>query len=146
MTGETEDSNLKSWIPWVDVFKKYFLRVLSRVLVLNLRIFCYNLADISYNILPTILMTDALHSRIKSISAIAHINNEKKLNQHYPHIDLIGIQVTDGKVFLDAPVSSLAKITHNIRRKLFVWNMYCFTIITSYDGWRPPPHMLKCVT
>lgn len=88
-------------------------------------------------------MTDTLHSRTKSIQAIAHINNDKKLNQHYPHMDLMDIQVTDGKVCLDAPVSPLTKIPHNIRRKLFVWNMYCFTIIASYDGWRPPSHMLK---
>lgn len=52
------------------------------------------------------------------------------------------IQVTDGKVSLDAPMSLLAKIPHHINSEFVIWDVYCFAIISSYNcGW-PPTHML----
>jgi hypothetical protein len=59
------------------------------------------------------------------------------------HIDLINIQVTDGKMGLDAPMRLLSKVPHNVNSELVVWNVNCFTIITSYNCWRPPTHMLE---
>lgn len=58
------------------------------------------------------------------------------------HIDFIDIQMTDGYVGLDAPMSLLAKIPDNIYRELVIWNVNCFTIIASYNCWWPPTHML----
>ena len=51
------------------------------------------------------------------------------------HINLVDIQVADGKVSLDAPMSLLAKIPHNIHGEFVVGNVNCFPIITSYDCW-----------
>lgn len=52
-----------------------------------------------------------------------------------PYIYLVNIQVTNGKVILDAPMGFLAKIPHNIHCKLVVWNVNCLTVITSYNCW-----------
>lgn len=43
--------------------------------------------------------------------------------------------MTDGYVVLDAPMSLLAKIPHNIHSELVIWNVNCFTIIASYNCW-----------
>jgi hypothetical protein len=37
----------------------------------------------------------------------------------------------------------LTKVPHNVNSELVVWNVNCFTIITSYNCWRPPTHMLE---
>lgn len=62
------------------------------------------------------------------------------------NINLINIQVADGKMGLDAPMWLLAKVPHNINSELVVWYVYCFTIIASYNCWWPPTHMLEKYT
>lgn len=59
-----------------------------------------------------------------------------------PYIYLMDIQMTNGKVSFDAPMSFLSEISDNIHCELMVWDVYSFTIFTSYNSWRPPAYML----
>lgn len=53
------------------------------------------------------------------------------------------IQVTNGKVSFDTPMSFLTEISHDIHSEFVVWDVYCFTIFTSNNSWWPPTYMLQ---
>lgn len=99
-------------------------------LLFYLRILSQNLAHISNNVL-----------RIKKEESSIIFNrvemqqNEENPQLMFTHIYLIDIQVTNGQVGFDTPMSFLTKISHNIYCELVIWNMYCFTIFTSYNCW-----------
>ena len=70
------------------------------------------------------------------------ISLNRAVNWKSTHINFIDIQMTNGYVVLDAPMSLLAKIPHNIHSELVIWNVNCFPIVASNYRWWPPPHML----
>lgn len=59
------------------------------------------------------------------------INIDQRANDDDAHIDFANIQVTDGQVGFNTPMSSLAQISHNIHRELMVWYVDSLTIIGS---------------
>lgn len=69
----------------------------------------------------------------------------KKIKTKYSHVNFIDVQMADGKVGFNPPVSFLTEISNDIHGKLMVWYVNCFTIFTSNDCWRPPPYVLQLI-
>ena len=134
----------KSLILWIDIIQE---NSSVQPLLLNLRIFGQNFAHISYNILHVENSAPNLYPPFRSKKHQKLLDCYKIFTSRWtviaPHIDFFGIQVTDGKVGLDAPMSLLAKISHNTHTELVVRNVNSFTIIASYNCWWPPAHMLE---
>lgn len=58
------------------------------------------------------------------------------------YINFADIEMANGKMGFDSPMSLLAQISYNANCEFVVRYVYCFPIISSNYGWRPPTNML----